>query len=161
MEAVSLSGMSVSREASVSETLKEDDGRRVSVRDGDRVLVSLVGFLSCRPNTTSDTSQAAVEIDAADFNPSPEAVDPSRFLESYLHLGLGPQSLLGREVFQIALTEMFRAVFRKTNLRRTPGPQGELKRVKTDGGLGSGMYLTEDWSSVSPLPTSMRVCWDE
>lgn len=56
MEAVSLSGMSVSREASVSETLREDDGRRVSVRDGDRVLVSLVGFLSCRPNITSDTS---------------------------------------------------------------------------------------------------------
>lgn len=96
-------------------------------------------------------------------------------------------------MFLIALTEMFRAVFRKSNLRRTPGPQGELKKIapraraaaaameSSSGGGGgddgeqdggnlsgssssstfSGMYMTEDWSSVSPLPTSMRVCWDE
>lgn len=91
-------------------------------------------------------------------------MDPNRPLDSHLYPGLGPHSLLGREVFQISLTEMFRAVFRKTNLRRTPGPQGELKRIVTGGdggGLGSAMYLTEDWSSTTPLPASMRVCWDE
>lgn len=100
-------------------------------------------------------------------------MDPSRPLEKYLYAGLGPHSCLGRDVFFIALTEMFRAVFRKTNLRRTAGPQGELKKImpqqqgsQTDGGSGSagtfsGTYMTEDWSSVSPLPTSMRVCWDE
>lgn len=46
MEAVRLSGQGVVREATVSETINEDDGRRVSVRAGDRVLVSLVGFLA-------------------------------------------------------------------------------------------------------------------
>lgn len=91
---------------------------------------------------------------------SPESVNPSRPLGSYLHPGLGQHSLFGHEVFQIALTEMFRAVFRKRNLRRTPGPQGELSRIQTDGSSGF-QYLTEDWSGLSPLPTSMRVCWDE
>lgn len=77
-------------------------------------------------------------------------------------------------MFLIALTEMFRAVFRKANLRRAPGPQGELKKIVpppqqdiSDDGTGgttttfSGTYMTEDWSSVSPFPTSMRVYWDE
>lgn len=87
-------------------------------------------------------------------------VNPSRPVTSYLYPDFGSSSLLGKEVFHIALTEMFRAVFQKRNLRRTPGPQGELKRIITSDG-SSGMYLSEDWSSVSPLPTSMRVCWDE
>lgn len=112
--------------------------------------------------------QAPIKNDAADPNnpksSTEAAIDPSRSLQESsvnLYLGslAGPQSTpLGSEVSRIALTEMFRAVFRRTNLRRTPGPQGELKRVH---GLGSDLYLTEDWSSVSPLPTSMRVCWDE
>lgn len=42
MEAVRLTGMSASREACGSETIVEDDGRRVSVRAGDRVFVNLV-----------------------------------------------------------------------------------------------------------------------
>lgn len=101
-------------------------------------------------------------------------MDPTRPLDKYLYPGLGPHSCLGRDVFLIALTEMFRAVFRKANLRRAPGPQGELKKIAPpqkdisggggDDGTGatfSGTYMTEDWSSVSPLPTSMRVCWDE
>lgn len=109
-------------------------------------------------------------------------------MEKYLYPGLGPHSCLDRDVFLIALTEMFRAVFRKANLRRTPGPQGKLKKIapcssaqqqqgmsnpgggsseQTEQGGGSsglafsGTYMTEDWSSFSPLPTSMRVCWDE
>lgn len=119
--------------------------------------------------TFPPSPQASQATDPTHF-PSPSAVDPSRPLDKYLYPGLGPHSCLGRDVFLIALTEMFRAVFRKTNLRRTPGPQGELKKIAPrqdgEGGGGgsssfSGSYLTEDWSSVSPLPTSMRVCWDE
>lgn len=52
MEAVRLTGMRMSREACVSETIQEDDGRRVSVRAGDRVLVNLVRcFFVHYPNT--------------------------------------------------------------------------------------------------------------
>lgn len=68
---------------------------------------------------------------------------------------------MGREVFLVALREMFRAAFRRGNLRRAPGPQGELKRVAVGGeGVAGVSYLTEDWSGLTPLPTSMRVCWD-
>lgn len=53
---------------------------------------------------------------------------------------------------------MMRAMFRKGKLRRVAGAQGELKRIV----LGEeGGYMTEDWSGVSPLPSSMRVCWDQ
>lgn len=119
--------------------------------------------------------KASQASDAKRF-PSPSEVDPARPLESYLYPGLGPHSCLGRDVFLIALTEMFRAVFRKSHLRQTPGPQGELKKLVPPAmtsadeaaygngcgrGTFSGTYMTEDWSSVSPLPQSMRVCWDE
>lgn len=171
MEAVRLSGLGVCREATVSETIKEDDGRRVSVHAGDRVLVRFVRvpFLSSLTNTfdqvltspfPSSLLQTPGDADSAHFS-SPDTVDPSRPLDSYLYPGPeGPHFLLGRKVFLVALTEMFRAVFQKSNVRRTPGPQGELKKIATSGGF-SGTYLTEDWSSVTPLPTSMRVCWDE
>jgi linoleate 10R-lipoxygenase len=73
--------------------------------------------------------------------------------------GLGTNPHLPRVVHTAALTELCRAVFGKKNVRRAPGPQGELKKVAQED--GSWAYLTEDWSSVTPLPTSMRVCWDE
>lgn len=158
LEAVRLSGLGATREATVSDTIQEDDGRRVSVHAGDRVLVTLVrplswSFLLCRSAQLTPPRQTCVATGDAQ-------VDPSRPLESYLYPGAGSCPLLGREVFHMALTEMFRAVFRKKNMRRTPGPQGELKRIFT-GDDGVGSYLSEDWSSLSPLPTSMRVCWDE
>lgn len=76
-----------------------------------------------------------------------------------MHYGFGPHACLGPDVSQVALTEMFRAVFSRKNLRRAPGPQGELKKIPRRDGITA--YLTEDWGSVSPVPTSMRVCWDE
>ena len=103
-------------------------------------------------------NQAFSGKDASRF-PNAERVDPKRPLESYVHYNLSPHACLGQEVSQVALTEMLRAVFSKKNLRRTPGPPGELKRVPRDDGFTA--YLTEDWSSISPVPTSMRVCWDE
>jgi hypothetical protein len=67
---------------------------------------------------------------------------------------------LGREMSQAGLTEMFRAVFVRPNLRRAPGPQGELKKVRVAGG-NKCMYLREDWGALTPWPVTMKVCWDE
>lgn len=86
-------------------------------------------------------------------------VTPTRPAEEQLDYGLGSNPHLSRDVLTAALTEMFRAVLGRKNLRRGPGPQGELKKVAQAD--GSWAYLTEDWSSISALPTSMRVCWDE
>lgn len=143
MEAIRMAGyLGTYREVAVSDVVKEDNGKSIPVRQGDRVFVSF-------------RSSAR---DASIF-PEPEKINPKRPIESYVHYGLGPHACLGPEVSQVALTEMVRAVFGKKNLRRAPGPQGELKKIPRGDGLPS--YLTEDWSSISPVPTSMRVCWDE
>ncbi|KUI59129.1 Linoleate 10R-lipoxygenase [Cytospora mali] len=143
MEAIRMSGYSGTyREAAVSDAVEEDNGRSIPVRQGARVFVNF----------------ASSSKDASRF-PNPETINPNRPLESYVHYGLSPHICIGPEVSQVALTEMFRAVFSKRNLRRAPGPQGELKKIPRGDGLTA--YLTEDWSSISPVPTSMRVCWDE
>jgi hypothetical protein len=54
---------------------------------------------------------------------------------------------------------MFRALFRRRNVRRVPGPQGELKKVPRPGGFY--VYLREDWGSMWPFPVTMRVMWDD
>ena len=85
-------------------------------------------------------------------------INPTRHSEEHGDYGLDSNPHLSRGVHTAALTEMFRAVFSRKNIRRAPGPQGELKRVAQAD--GSWAYMTEDWSSITPLPTSMRVCWD-
>jgi cytochrome P450 len=86
-------------------------------------------------------------------------VNPRRPLDAYIHYGAGPHACLGRDVSQVAITELFRAVFRLKNLRRAPGPQGELKKVPRPGGFV--VYMREDWGSLFPFPTTMKVMYDE
>ena len=106
-----------------------------------------------RLSRLSSTSEDRLESEES------QRVTPTRALEEHGDYGLGSNPHLSRGVHTAALTELFRAVFSKKNIRRAPGPQGELKKIAQDD--GSWAYLTEDWSSVTPLPTSMRVCWDE
>ncbi len=114
----------------------------VAVRAGDRVFVS---FVSAARDPT--------------VFPDPLAVNPHRPLDRYIHYGVGPHTCLGRDISQAAITSMFRALFRRRNLRRAPGPQGELKKVARPGGFF--VYMTDDWSSFFPFPTTMKVMWDE
>ncbi|KAF4981845.1 hypothetical protein FZEAL_2424 [Fusarium zealandicum] len=143
MEGIRMAGtFGLYRQAAQADVISEDDGRRVKVEAGDRVFVSLV-------SAAKDPS----------IYPSPELVDPRRPLRSYIHYGTGPHECLGRDISQVALTELFRALFRKKGLRRVPGPQGELKKVPRPGGFF--VYMTEDWGSIWPFPTSMKVTWDD
>lgn len=100
---------------------------------------------------------ASAARDASHF-PSPETVDPRRPVESYLFSGVGEHASVDREIGHVGLTELFRAVFRKKGLRRAAGPQGQLKKVPRVDGLFE--FTTEDWASLWPLPTSMKVAWD-
>ena len=61
---------------------------------------------------------------------------------------------------EAALTEMFRAVFKKAGVRRAPGPQGELKKVVGVRGAGVVEYVREDWGGKGEWPGGMKVCWD-
>lgn len=86
-------------------------------------------------------------------------VNPRRPAEKYIHYGVGPHACLGRDASQIAITEMFRCLFRRRNVRRVPGPQGELKKVPRPGGFY--VYMREDWGGLFPFPVTMRVMWDD
>lgn len=86
-------------------------------------------------------------------------MNPRRDVASYIFYGQGPHACLGREASQVALTELFRAVFRRRNVRRVPGPQGELKKVGRPGGFF--VYMDEAWGTFTPFPVSMKVMWDD
>lgn len=91
--------------------------------------------------------------------PSPDDVRLDRDLASYLHYGAGPHECLGKYISQTAMTAMLKTVGKLKNLRRVPGPQGQLKRIPRD--FGFYIYMQEDWSDFWPFPASMKVQWDE
>lgn len=141
MEGVRMAGtFSLYRNVAAADTLKNDQGESFDVSHGDVVFVSV-------SPTTRDGGL-----------PNPDKVDPKRPLDSYVQHGLGPELCLGREVSQTALVALFRALFRRKNLRRVPGLQGQLKKLtKPDGSHG---FMTEDWGTIWPFPTSMKLMWD-
>ncbi|PNY27468.1 Linoleate 10R-lipoxygenase [Tolypocladium capitatum] len=142
MEGIRMAGPSgIYREVAAADAFTEDDGREVNVQPGDRVFVSF----------------ASAARDGAHFT-NPDTIDPRRPLDSYINYGAEPHMRLGREVSQVALVELFRALFRKKGLRRVSGPQGELKRIPGPGGYS--VFMTEDWGGAWPFPASMKVIWD-
>lgn len=142
MEGVRMAGtFSLYRSVAAQDTIKDDEGKQVPVKQGDTVFVSV----------TPATKDAGVS--------NPEKIDPKRPLDSYVQHGLGPELCLGREVSQTALVALFRATFRKKNLRRVAGLQGQLKRLTMPD--GSHGFMTEDWGTIWPFPTSMKLMWDD
>ncbi|KAI0847017.1 heme peroxidase [Daldinia vernicosa] len=143
MEGIRLSGTFGSyRQAATGDTSTEDDNREVSISVGDRIFISSTGAAK----------------DAEHF-PDSDKVNPRRPLDAYIHFGLGPHVRLGHDAGQAGLTEMFRSVFKLKNVRRAPGPQGELKKVLQPGGLY--MYMREDRGAYFPFPCTMKICYDE
>lgn len=129
------------RDVMAADAFPDDDGGEVRVEPGHGIFVTLASAAR-----------------SATYFPNPEAVDPRRPLDSYLYYGCEPHMRLVRDVSQLALVELARAVFGKKGLRRVAGPQGELKSIK--GPVGSVVYMTEDWGGVRPFPTAMKVVWE-
>ncbi|KAI0197948.1 linoleate diol synthase [Astrocystis sublimbata] len=142
MEGIRLAGtFGAYREASADDVITEDDGSTVAVKAKQRVFVNF--------------SSAAK--DEKTF-PKADQVDPRRPLNTYVSYVLGPHTCLAQNTCQVALTEMCRAVFRLKNLRRAPGAQGELKKVKDSEGYN--VYMREDRGAFYPFPSTMHVCFD-
>lgn len=78
-------------------------------------------------------------------------------MDVYIHYGIGPHACLGGDASKVALTTMLKVVGRLENLRRAPGPQGQLKKIPRPGGFY--VYMREDHGSYWPFPTSK--CWRE
>lgn len=135
MEGIRLNGDgSIDRESTVKTTIK-DGGRLVQIDSGDRIVANFA-------NANRE----------AEFFPNPNSVDIDRPIDRYMHYGLGPHACLGAEASRVALTAMLRTVGRLHNLRRAPGPQGQLKKIPRAGGLY--VYMRPDHGNYSPLPTS-------
>lgn len=127
------------------------------LKAGSRVLVDLI----------------SANHDPAAF-PDPEQVKLDRPIESYMHYGWGPHICLGRDISRMGLTSAFKTIVGLKNLRRAPGPRGQMKSFPAQtwngqvgsernpevGWTGMRMYMTADQSSYWPIPTTMRVRWD-
>jgi cytochrome P450 len=87
---------------------------------------------------------------APDKFPEPKKVKTDRPVGKYIHYGWGTHSCFGAQIANIGLTAMLRCFARLPNLRRAPGPEGQLKYVVV--GLFRA-YMTEDWSNYSYWPT--------
>ncbi|KAJ5635758.1 Psi-producing oxygenase A [Penicillium longicatenatum] len=125
----------------VKPTVIEDSGEKVTLKTGQQIYCNLV----------------AASHDAEAF-PDPETVRLDRDLSQYIHFGFGPHQCLGLGVCQTALPTMLRVVGQLENLRRAPGPQGQLKKIPGIGGIT--MYMDAEQSAYSPFPMTMKVQWD-
>ncbi|KAL8994261.1 MAG: hypothetical protein Q9169_005714 [Polycauliona sp. 2 TL-2023] len=128
------------RESTVHHTIK-DGNQNVPVAPGDKIFCSF----------------AQANLDPEHF-PSPTTVRTDRPLDSYIHYGVGPHACLGREASRVALTAMLKVIGRLDNLRRAPGPAGELKKVPRPD--GSCVFMRSDYGSYSPFPLTWKVAWD-
>lgn len=111
-EGIRLNGTFGSYRRSQVNYVFQEDGRQIAVKPGDKVFCSFVGAAR----------------DPKIF-PNPDQVRLDRPLDSYIHYGIGGHTCLGKEASMVALTAMLKTVGKLQNLRRAPGPQGQLKKV--------------------------------
>ena len=135
MEGIRLNGSFGSYRQSTVSTTMDDGGRPVNVKPGDKVFCNFVG----------------ANREAQSFH-EPDTVRIDRPVDTYIQYGFGPDAFLGQEASRVALTAMLRVVGRLANLRRAPGPQGQLKKIPRPG--GSHVYMRADHGSYFPFPTS-------
>ena len=135
MEGIRLNGTFGAYRLATEDTTIDDNGRKVDIKAGDRVFCSFVS--------------ASRE---AEYFPDPEQVRLDRPLENYVHYGFGPHQCLGMDASRVAITAMLRTVAKLDNLRRAPGPAGQLKKIPRPGGFY--VYMRADHGAYFPFPTS-------
>jgi hypothetical protein len=95
------------------------------------------------------------------FLKTPNEIDINRKansdLDPYIHHGIGSHACIGRQITEVALAVQLGLFAKLKNLQRLPGQAGELKYttntpLKNPGSIR--VYMTEDWSSWWPFPTS-------
>lgn len=156
MEGIRLNGTFGSYREATSEDTIDDGGRSVSIKPGDKVFCSFVSIFIAVHCIDTNVGKVGANRDPKVF-PSPNEVRVDRDLESYIHYGVGPHRCLGRDASRVALTAMLKTVGQLKNLRRAPGPQGQLKKIPRPGGFY--IYMTENHGSYFPFPTSKCSCW--
>jgi len=124
----------------------DDGGKQVHCKKDDIIFLNLV-----RPSFLCLLAQTAANHSAEMF-PEPQKVNPDRPIDKYIHFGWGNHACFGAKFANIGLTAMLRCFARLPNLRRAPGPEGQLKYVTI--GLFR-VYMTQEWSNYSYFPTGL------
>lgn len=132
----------VLRVVSVEKAVVEDGSRVVPVKQGDTIFADFV---------TAGT-------DSSKF-PDPLQIKLDRPDEDYIHHGWGPHSCLGRPIVTTAAASMLRVFARLGNLRRAPGPAGEMKNKVVGGAFK--VFLLPDGSDWGSFPSTKKVLFDE
>lgn len=120
------------------------------VKDGPRVV-------SVQSGDTVFTDFVTAGVDPVRF-PDPYEIKLDRPDDLYIHHGWGPHSCLGRDIVTTAGASMLRACARLGNLRRAPGPAGEMKSKTVNGAFK--VFLSQDGSTWGPFPTGKKVIFE-
>ncbi|ROW09307.1 hypothetical protein VPNG_05830 [Cytospora leucostoma] len=105
----------------------------------------------------------------------PETVRLDRPLDSYIQFGCGPHLCVGKDMSIVGLSAAFKTIIGLKNLRRVPGGRGVVKSftaTRWNGQVGSARnaaagwtglrtYMTADQSAFWPIPSTLKVLWDE
>ncbi|KMU89621.1 linoleate diol synthase (Linoleate (8R)-dioxygenase) [Coccidioides immitis H538.4] len=121
-----------------------------TIQDGSRTV-------SYKPGDVIFTNFMTAGADPSKF-PDPEAIKLDRPEEDYIHHGWGPHACLGRPFVTTAAASMLRVFGRLDNVRRAPGPPGEMKS-KVEGGVFK-VFLTPDGGDWNAFPCTKRVLFD-
>ncbi|KAI1917442.1 hypothetical protein LOZ39_000434 [Ophidiomyces ophidiicola] len=91
--------------------------------------------------------------------PEPEKIRLDRPEENYIHHGWGPHACLGKPFVTTAAASMLKVFGRLKNLRRAPGPAGEMQN-KEEGGVFK-VFLSPDGSDWGSFPCTKRLLFDD
>jgi hypothetical protein len=91
--------------------------------------------------------------------PDPEEITLDRPDDLYIHHGWGPHACLGRPIVTVAAASMLRVFARLGNLRRAPGPAGEMKSRLVNNSFKE--FLAKDSSNWGTYPCTKIVIFDQ
>ena len=135
------------------------------VHDGDKTL-------HVNEGDSIYTDFVAAGLDPKAFS-DPHEIKLDRDRSLYLHHGWGSHKCIGRPIVEVAMASQLKVFAKLKNLRRAPGPQGEIKTGNTEGKLKSStpdpnpegsepqkapgqikVFMKEDYSDWWPFPAS-------
>lgn len=136
---------------------------KTTVNDGAR------GRVKVAENETVYTDFVSAGLDPTVF-PEPTLIKLDRDRSLYIHHGYDSHACLGRPIVEVAMAAQLKIFARLRNLRRAPGPQGQMKAtvpkpnpVSSDPVPSPGaitVYMKEDWSDWWPFPTQLKMHHD-
>jgi len=112
-----------------------DGSRDIEVKKGENIFVNFI----------------TAGRDSAKF-PDPDEIKLDRPEDLYIHHGWGPHACLGRPIVTVAAASMLRVFARLSNLRRAPGPAGEMKSRLVNNSFKE--FLAKDGSDWGVYPRS-------